>query len=199
MIPELLRALLLAGVPVGAASYFLFSWALRRRFAGTATTLKAVERELKRESKERSRQEKGRRRGVAAVLAEGAHFSRDSQLDFVHNKWLAFGGGFYGVVALITYAVVELGELWDFAMQFGNFWVMLTQLGLQTLISLLVNAARNFVLAIAWPAYWLSGIHSQYVWLWFVAAYAGYWGGARLAVKRFTATGAISGPGRVDE
>jgi hypothetical protein len=46
--------------------------------------------------------------------------------------------------------------------------------------------------AIAWPGYWLSSIDSQYVWLWFVAAYAGYWAGARLALRRFAAAAAVA-------
>ena len=53
------------------------------------------------------------------------------------------------------------------------------------LIGLLVEALRNFILAIAWPAYWLSSIHTGHAWLWFLAAYAGYWAGARLALRRF--------------
>lgn len=184
MILELLRALVLAGLPVGLVSFFLFSWYLRRRQGGALASLREVTRELKREQKERSRREKGQKRGVAATLAEGAHFSREGQLDLVHNKWLKFGGGFYGVVALLTYAVVELGELWQFLIGFESVWALVSQFGLNMLINLLVEALRNFIVAIAWPAYWLSTIHTDQAWLWFAAAYAGYWGGARLALKR---------------
>jgi hypothetical protein len=191
MILELLRALLLAGLPVGVASFFLFTWALRRRAPGAVTSLRAVARDLKRESKERAKLKK-ERRGVSAVLAEGAHLSRDAQLDLIQNKWLKFGGGFYGVVGLLTYAVVELGDLWNFAIQFESIWVLIARFGPDTLINLLVDALRNFVVAIAWPGYWLSSIDSQYVWLWFVAAYAGYWAGARLALRRFAAAAAVA-------
>jgi hypothetical protein len=125
---------------------------------------------------------------VAARLAEGAHFSRDAQLDLLHNKWLKFGGGFYGVVGLLTYAVVEAGELWNFAIGFESIWMLMSKFGLDALINLAVNALRNFIVAVAWPAYWLSNIDSQYVWLWFLAAYGGYWASARLALQRFAAT-----------
>lgn len=189
MILEFLRALLLAGLPVGAASFFLFTWALRHRAPGTTISLKAVQSELKAESKERAKLKKSQKRNVAARLAEGAHFSRDAQLDLIHTRWLRFGGGFYGVVALITYAVVELGDLWAFAMRFESFWMLLANFGLDTLIGLLVNALQNFIVAIAWPAWWLSNISSQYVWFWFVAAYAGYWAGARLALQRYATAG----------
>ena len=186
MVFEFFRALLLAGLPVGLASYFLFSWALRRRPPGAVTSLQALQRELKQQSKERAKQKKENKnkRDLAAVMAEGAHFSRDSQLDLIHNKWLTFGGGFYGVVGLLTYAVVELKDLWDFFIGFESVWVLLSQLGLDTLIGLLVEALRNFIVAIAWPAYWLSDIRSDYIWLWFVLAWFGYWVGARLALRR---------------
>jgi len=192
MILELLRALLLAGLPVGAASFFLFTWALRRRAPGGVRSLKVLQSELKAESKERAKLKKSQKRDVASLLAEGAQFSRDAQLDLIHTKWLRFGGGFYGVVALITYAVVELGDLWAFAMRFESFWMLIANFGLNTLIGLLVNALQNFIVAIAWPAWWLSNISSQYVWFWFVAAYAGYWAGARLALHRFAGAAADS-------
>jgi hypothetical protein len=186
MIPEFFRALLLAALPVGLASYFLFTWALRRRQPGTVTSLKQVEKEIKRERKERSQLKKQQKRaGVASTLAEGAHLSRASQLDLVHNKWLAFGGGFYGVVGLLTYAVVELGDLRDFLLGFESVWMLISGFGVQMLVDLLVNALQNFVLAIAWPAYWMSELQSGRIWLWLLAAYAGYWAGARLALQRF--------------
>ena len=57
MILEFFRALLLAALPVGLASYFLFSWALRRRQPGTVISLKQVEKEIK-----------GRIDGLSSVL-----------------------------------------------------------------------------------------------------------------------------------
>jgi hypothetical protein len=80
---------------------------------------------------------------------------------------------------------VELGDLRDFLLGFESVWALISRFGLQTLVDLLVNALSNFVVAIAWPVYWLSELHSSNIWLWFVAAYAGYWGGARLALHRF--------------
>lgn len=190
MVLEFFRALLLAALPVGLASYFLFSWALRRRRTGAVTSLKQAQQEIKRERKERSQREKQQKRaGVTGLLADGAHLSHASQLDLVHNKWLAFGGGFYGVVGLLTYAVVELGDLWDFLLGFESVWMLVSRLSVQMLVDQLVNAVHNFVVAIAWPAYWLSEIHSDYIWLWFLVAYGGYWAGARLALQRFRPEG----------
>jgi hypothetical protein len=103
----------------------------------------------------------------------------------LHGKWLAFGGGFYGVVGLLTYGVVELGELRDFFLGFESLGALIAQFGFDMLVGIFVNAAKNFVIAIAWPVYWLSDIRSNHVWIWFVVAYAAYWAGARLALRRF--------------
>ena len=192
MIFEFFRALLLAGVPVGLASYFLFSWVLRRRQLGSAISLRQVEQAIKLQSKERKRQQKQlRRTGVASMLADGTPLSPASGLDLVHNKWLAFGGGFYGVAGLLTYVVVELGDLRDFLLGFESVWMLISGFGVQMLVDLLVNALQNFVVAIAWPAYWLSEIQSGRIWLWLAVAYAGYWGGARLALQRFRPEGGL--------
>ena len=186
MVLEFLRALFLAVLPVGLASYFLFSWVLRRRQLGTVTSLKQVEQAIKRQSKERSQQKKElKRAGGASTLAEGAHQSHATGLDLVHNKWLAFGGGFYGVVGLLTYAVVELSDLRDFVLGFESIWALISRFDLDLLVNLFVDAVRNFVVAITWPVYWLAEIQSSRIWLWFLLAYAGYWGGARVALHRF--------------
>ena len=103
----------------------------------------------------------------------------------VHNKWLAFGGGFYGVVGLLTYLVVELGEISDFITGFDGFLSFFSNISLGLFIGLFIDSIVNFVVAIAWPAYWLSDINSDYIWMWFVAAYAGYWAGTRFALSRF--------------
>ena len=69
---------------------------------------------------------------------------------------------------------------------------MLAQFGFDMLINLIVDAVKNFVIAIAWPVYWMSTISMNEVWIWFVAAYAGYWAGVKLALRRFGQTSADS-------
>ncbi|MCH7507494.1 MAG: hypothetical protein IID60_09350 [Proteobacteria bacterium] len=102
----------------------------------------------------------------------------------VHNKWLSFGGGFYGVVALLTYAVVELGEIRDFITQFDGFLSFISDITVGLFIGLFIDSIMNFIVAIAWPVYWLSDIRSDHIWIWFVAAYAGYWAGTRFALHQ---------------
>ena len=82
MLTALILALLKAGLPVGLASYALVWWSLRNDYFESVASLKDVKKEVKRLSKDK----------------EGK-----KNRDPVHNKWLAFGGGFYGVVGLLTY------------------------------------------------------------------------------------------------
>jgi hypothetical protein len=201
MLAELFRAVLMAGVPVALASYLLVWWALREGYVGSANSLKDVEQSIKLLSKEKSaarkRERKNRKhakRGRAAGVAPSLERSVSGQtMNPFHGKWLAFGGGFYGVVGLLTYAVVELRELRDFFLGFESLSALFAHFGLDMLIGILIGAVKNFAAAIAWPLYWLADIHSNYVWIWFIVAYAAYWAGARLAVHRFVLARAAPG------
>jgi hypothetical protein len=188
MVREFIRALFLAGIPVALASYALVWWSLRQGYLGPVSSVRDMEKGIKLMSKKRAQDRKQRKvarksgAAEAPVEAEGMSFHR---IDPVHNKWLAFGGGFYGIVGLLTYAVVEVGELIDFFRSFESFAALLAQFGIDMLVDLFVDALMNFVVAIAWPVYWMSEIAMNHVWIWFGVAYLGYWAGVKLAVHRF--------------
>ncbi len=187
MLRELFRALFMAGIPVAVASYLLIWWALKNQYLQGASNLKDVEVHFKGVSKARSRKKKDekklRKKGGGAVVMKTGQ-QEEHKMNPVHNKWLSFGGGFYGVVGLLTYAVVELGEIRDFITQFDGFLSLISDITLELFIGFFINSIMNFVVAIAWPFYWLSDIRSDYIWMWFVAAYAGYWAGTRFALHQ---------------
>lgn len=162
MFTELFTALFKAGLPVGLAAYGLMWWALRNGYVSERGNVKAFEAEVKRLAKDK----KERRQG-----------------DMLHKKWLAMGGGFYGVVAVLTWFVIEFAEIRDFIAGFGSFSAFISQLSIGTLIELFIGALINSFMALAWPMYWLSDIQSQHVWIWFLVAYGGYWAGSNLAMK----------------
>ena len=163
MIRELIIAILKAGIPVAIASYALVWWGLKKDHLGTVLSLKDLEKEVKRQKKDKESKANG---------------------DMVHNKWLAFGGGFYGLVGLLTYIVVELGEIRDFFMRFESFSALLSALSFDLIISLFIDAIMNFVVAIAWPVYWMGDIAGEYIWIWLGVAYGGYLVGAKYALHR---------------
>lgn len=163
MIQEIFIAALKAGLPVGLASYALVLWALKKDHLGSVVSVRGMEKEIKRLNRDKE--------------------SKKSA-DPVHRKWLAFGGGFYGVVGLLTYAVVEMGEVRDFFTQFTSIGDLIARISPDMFIRLIIDAFKNFIVAIAWPVFWLSEIRSNHVWVWFVVAYAAYWAGARLALRQ---------------
>jgi len=187
MVREIFRALLLAGIPVAVTSYLLIWWALKNKYFQGASNLKDVKSHFKDLSKAKSRkkkEEKRRRKEGGGAVELGPGQQEPNKMNPVHNKWLSFGGGFYGVVALLTYAVVELGEIRDFFTQFDGLSSLISDITVGLFIGFFIKACINFIVAIAWPAYWLSDIRSDYIWIWFVAAYAGYWAGIRFALHQ---------------
>jgi len=195
MLLEILRAIAVAGLPVGLATYALVWWSLRQGYIDPAISVREVEQRFKKISKERSAARKDRKRRKSESGPQGSPNPQalatfgESGMNPVHAKWLKFGGGFYGVVGLLTYAVVELKELRDFFLGFESLSALFAQFGFNMLIGLIIEAVKNFVVAIAWPVYWLSDIRSNYIWAWFVVAYAAYWAGAKLALHRFGGDG----------
>jgi hypothetical protein len=165
MVQEIIIAVLKAGLPVGLATYALVWWALKKDYLGSVASLKDVEQGVKRLSKDKA----GKK-------------NRDP----LHNKWLAFGGGFYGVVGLLTYVVVELGEIRDFFMQFESIGALISSLSIDLFIGLIIDGLMNFMVALAWPVYWISSIGGGRIWIWFGIAYAGYWAGVRIALHQVT-------------
>ena len=168
MISEIFIALFKAGLPVGVAAYLLVWWALRNGYLSGVETVKEIEKEVKRLKKDKESKPEG---------------------DMVHRKWLAMGGGFYGVVAVLTWTFIELGEIVDFITSFDSIDALIASLSVGTLINMIIEAIKNSFLAIAWPVYWLTDIRSDYVWIWFIAAYAGYWAGSTLAARQFAVRG----------
>ena len=162
MIETIIIAAFKAGLPVALASYALTWWALRNDYLDSVVDIDELEKQIKQQSKDKKNRKKA---------------------DPVHNKWLAFGGGFYGVVALLTYLVIELGEILDFFLQFESISAFFSKLSFSMLIELIIDAFMNFILAIAWPWYWLGDIAGQHIWVWFAVAYGGYWAGTRLALR----------------
>ena len=131
---------------------------------------------------EKKRQKQARKQATENIDAPAeapVAVDQPKKFDLLHGKWMKFGGGFYGVVAFYTYILVELPEVRDFFVSLARMF----EHGLVSLvIQFFIESLKNFIAAIAWPAYWLSRIqHDQ--WLWILGAYAGYWIGSKAAFR----------------
>jgi hypothetical protein len=190
VIQEIFIAILKAGLPVALTSYGLVWWALKNDYLDSVESLKDVEAGMKRRSREKSENKKKNRRSrkiSGPEQNEDLSSGVKPAMNPVHNKWLAFGGGFYGVVSLLTYVVVELAEIRDFLAGFEGFADLISSLSIGLLIGVVFDAFTNFIVAIAWPLYWMSEIAGPYIWVWFAVAYLGYWTGAKYALRHAAA------------
>ena len=163
MILELFEAILKAALPVGAFSLGMIYWGLHLGHIDRPDQVSDFHKELKRMSKERKK-DKGKKK-----------------YNPVHKKWFVFGGGFYGIVALMTYALVEWYELVDFLGGLNGFGDLISRLNINLFIGIFVEGLMNFIVAVTWPVYWISEIETNRLWLWCVAAYGGYYAGSALA------------------
>ena len=154
MFEEVLKAAFMAGVPVAVATVFLAAWAIRRGHLDLLEENQADEN------------------------------ARDEQAkpdDPVLGKWVAFGGGFYGLMALLTYIHSEAIDLWGSLTAYGSLSGLLAALSVGFFVDLFVEAMMNFVVAITWFMYWPDEIHMRNGWIWLGAAYVGYHVGMRIA------------------
>lgn len=104
--------------------------------------------------------------------------------NLLHNKWMRFGGGFYGVAGLWTFIVIELIDFLSFVWNFPGFAALFEDGLIAFLFDMLGNQISNFVSAIVWFNYWPT--ESQSPFLWGIAAYLGYGLGVGLARKGVT-------------
>jgi hypothetical protein len=162
---DVFRALWMAALPLFLLSFGLVWWALHRgRLEGSSVS--ELQRSI--QSLGKSRKDKERPQKVDPAL----------------EKWFRFGGGFYGLVALYTWLLIEWDEVWGFLTGLGDIVIRVDIGGLISLvIGFFIESIMNFVAAIAWPIYWLG--EARYPWLWIILAYGGYWLGIKSARRVF--------------
>ena len=169
---EVFWALLMAGVPIAVFTLALVWWALHRGHFQESLDPRALEREMQAMGKKNKKNKKEQTKNPVSQNP-------------LQKKWAKFGGGFYGIVAFFTYIVVEVVDITTTIMNFGGFWGFLRQLDIGVIIGMFIEALTNFISAMIWPVYWMDRIEADQEWVWFVAAYGGYWLGLRMAQTMF--------------
>lgn len=112
--------------------------------------------------------------------------SKGNRGDFLLNRWMKFGGGFYGLVAFWTFACIEVSELAGFLVNFPGFAQLLADGILSFVISVVVNQVLNLVSALVWVTWWPGTVMGASPALWFALAYGGYLFGLYLAQREVT-------------
>jgi hypothetical protein len=171
MVIEAIRASLYAGIPILIITYLLVSRAIVSNRLDDFSDTKSFNLAMKNMSKQ--------------YKADKKNNDVSSKNNKVLNKWLYFGGGFYGLMALITYFYIEIGEIFDFIGKLFqlNLSQLLSQVSINLLVDMLINAIRNLVDAFVWFNYWDGKIVMKNGFYWLIAAYVGYLLGAQIAKR----------------
>lgn len=106
---------------------------------------------------------------------------RHRSLGLVHSKWVSFGGGFYGLAALITFIAIEAGEIISFLASATGFQYFIDAISFSMLVAVFMESIRNMITALVWFTYWPDQINIGNGWIWLIMAYAGYRTGALLS------------------
>lgn len=134
-----------AGLPLFVISFGMVYWALKRGYL------------------------------TEAILANDEHEYDDTDVSNpLYQKWFMFGGGFYGLMAVITYIFVESNEIIGFVMQYPSLAAMIDQISVGAIIKLLIDSIMNLIVAATWFLYWPKQMVMGSGLLWLLVAYLGY-------------------------
>ena len=166
MVLEIFRAVLLGTIPVAVFTFAILQWSITsgrmKKFSGEEDLQLQHKTHAKTSKKAREKMQPG------------------NPGDLLHSKIIFFGGGFYGTMAVVTYALVEMVEIWAFLLGIIDPDTWINDIGLGLFIDFFVNSVTNLIAAFVWfetlPDY--ITINNGFIWL--AAAYGGYLAGLRL-------------------
>ncbi|PCH60845.1 MAG: hypothetical protein COC19_05400 [SAR86 cluster bacterium] len=157
---SILRALFVLALPVAVISWFLFNSLYSKGEIDRDLGLKAVRVNLKK---------------LKQVYKE----DKSANKDYIFRRWMSFGGGFYGVAGMWTFAKIEVLELLSFIFLFPGFAKLFENGVIRLIVDLAINQFANFIAALLWFSHWPRDSESTLVWV--LIAYLGYLLGMHLA------------------
>lgn len=101
--------------------------------------------------------------------------------NLLHKKWVDFGGGFYGLMAFITFSYIEVLEVFNFVQALESWRQILDYLNFNTLVDVFIQSIKNMIAAFVWFTYWPKQIIMSNGWIWLGLAYGGYHVGRTVA------------------
>lgn len=141
MIFDVLESLFVLGMPVFFLTWYLFRRLYQRGDLKVGTDYKTIKSDLK------------------SIKKQGKKSS-----DMLHKRWMKFGGGFYGLTAVVTLILVEVADIWNFLFDFPGFAALFEDGLIGFVVGLLVNQLQNFITALLWFAHWGEG-RNMLVWV----------------------------------
>jgi hypothetical protein len=162
MFIDIIKAILLVGIPVGVFSFLMIYYAYLKGYLSTDVEFRHA---FKKQNKAHSTLSKKHKKNLL----------------FLHSKWVTFGGGFYGLIALLTFIVIELLQIVNFWLNVSSWQDISALFTIQALISMFVDSIVNMVKAAIWFTYWPEVFDTSNFIAWVLVAYLGYRLGAKFA------------------
>lgn len=187
MVLELIRAALLGTAPVAFFTFLILQWSITSGRLSRFEDEKGLQRQYKARTRAAKESRKARKAGqdVAAQPADDQPlFHKRAVGDIFHSKVMFFGSGFYGTMAVLTYILIEILEIWTFLVGMLSPTTWIEKIGLDLLIEFFVNSLINLVAAFVWFVTLPEYINIDNGFIWLAAAYLGYLGGLRLTTTR---------------
>jgi hypothetical protein len=175
MAGSIFSAFLFAFIPLFAVSYLIIGWALKSGKMGDFTDRKGFENAVKsmRDKNQKLKKDKSKKK-------------KFQEENLIISKWFDFGGGFYGLMTLLTYAYIEIIEVFQFIGKLADLTIakILSNLGFDILVQFIINSVMNLVNALIWFIYWQKELDIEHIWIWIIMAYLGYTTGGKIARER---------------
>jgi hypothetical protein len=166
MPPDLLNAILIVGLPVMAITFVLFAWAY---YTGKVIPADDVLEDTEQQ--------------IDEMMDDLPEHKKSG--NFIMDKWFEFGGGYFGLMMLITFLHLEFMEILDLGSQLAGIDSVSSLVNslIQISIQLMIESFMNFINAFMWWNHWSrelpiaegSGV------LWLGVSYVGYVFGEWLA------------------
>ncbi len=156
---EIFRIIFMAALPTFLISFLMVFFAIKKGYVTLDESVDELSKRKKQAKKDKT----------------------EFKVNPVHSKWLFFGGGYYGLMALATYAHVEFLEIYDFFRDFSTIANFIEQISVGAVIRLIIDSFMNLIPAFTWFLYWPKIIVMQQGWYWLAASYAGYHLGSFMA------------------
>ena len=164
LISEAFEALLIAGLPVFLFSFFMVYFSYHKGYLSSDVSIRNAFKSKDNPSSQLSKKNK-------------------KNLLFFHSKWVTFGGGFYGLIAVLTFLIIEILQIFNFWINVSS-WKDVTDLfSISALVSMFVDSIINMITAAIWFTYWPDKLQSSHFILWVLIAYFCYRMGAQYAKK----------------
>jgi hypothetical protein len=161
---DLIKAIFYAGLPVQIFTFLMVYYAYNKGYLTSDINIRDAFTDKKNPDKKFSKANK-------------------KSLLFLHSKWMTFGGGFYGLLALLTFIYIELDQTVQFLIHATGWQSFLNLLTFDAILGMIIESFVNMLKALLWFSYWPDVFDMENVAIWFIASYIGYRFGANLAQR----------------